>query len=102
MINAPAVPGIILNMILSIDFYNLKPSDMNIIHTITKKAVAVPAMILLSMLSFQAFAQEKGVDININVDKKENEWYKQPWVWVLAGAVFILLLVAILRGNKNK
>lgn len=74
---------------------------MNILNAITKKTATIPAMILLSFLRLQAFAQEKGVDIDINVNKKENDWYKQPWVWVLAGAVFILLLVAILRGNKK-
>ncbi len=74
---------------------------MNILNAITKKTATIPAMILLSFLRLQAFAQEKGVDIDINVNKKENDWYKQPWVWVLAGAVFILLLIAILRGNKK-
>jgi hypothetical protein len=74
---------------------------MNMLNSITKKASALPAMILFSFLSLQTFAQEKGVDINVNVNKKEDDWYKQPWVWVLAGAVFILLLVAILRGNKK-
>ena len=74
---------------------------MNMLNAITKKTATIPAMILLSFLRLQAFAQEKGVDIDINVNKKENDWYKQPWVWVLAGAVFILLLVAILRGNKK-
>ena len=74
---------------------------MNMLNAIIKKTATIPAMILLSFLSLQAFAQEKGVDIDINVNKKENDWYKQPWVWVLAGAVFILLLVAILRGNKK-
>jgi hypothetical protein len=72
------------------------------LNSITKKAVAIPAMILLSFLSLQAFAQEKGVDIDLNVNKKEDDWYKQPWVWVLAGAIFILLLAAILRGNRNR
>lgn len=26
----------------------------------------------------------------------------QPWVWVIGGAVFILLLVALLSGNRNR
>ena len=58
---------------------------------------------LLSYLSVIAFAQDKGIDIDINV-KKEHEWYRQPWVWVVGAAVFILLLVALLRsgGARNK
>lgn len=51
--------------------------------------------------SLIAFAQEKGVDIDVNV-KKESDWYTQPWVWIVGGAVFILLLVALLRGGSRR
>jgi hypothetical protein len=57
--------------------------------------------ILFSLVSLLAFAQEKGLDVDINV-KKENEWYQQPWAWIVGGAVFILLLVALLRGGAAK
>jgi len=59
---------------------------------------------LLSVLfmSIVAFSQEGGggADIDISI-KKESEWYTQPWVWVIGAAVFILLLVALLRGGKR-
>ncbi len=29
------------------------------------------------------------------------EWYAQPWVWIVGGAVFIIILVALLRGNSS-
>jgi hypothetical protein len=53
------------------------------------------------LISFLSFAQDKQVDINVTT-KKETFW-GQPWVWVVGAAVFILLLVAILRsgGKKN-
>ena len=57
--------------------------------------------ILLGFCSVLAFAQDKGLDVDINV-KKENEWYQNPIVWVIGGAVFILLLVALLRGGQRK
>ena len=57
--------------------------------------------IMLSLSAVLAFAQDKGVDIDINV-KKESEWYQQPWVWVVGAAVFILLLAAILRSGTSK
>jgi len=57
--------------------------------------------ILLSFYSISVFAQDKGIDIDINV-KKEKEWYQNPIVWVIGGAVFILLLVALLRGGQKK
>lgn len=30
-----------------------------------------------------------------------NTWYAEPWVWVVAGAVFILLLVALMKGGSR-
>jgi hypothetical protein len=29
-------------------------------------------------------------------------WYASPWVWVIGVAVFILLLIALLRGGSSK
>jgi hypothetical protein len=58
------------------------------------------ATAVLSAMSLFALAQEKGLDVDINVNEKK-EWYSQPWVWVIGGAVFILILVALLRGKKN-
>lgn len=46
-------------------------------------------------------AQEKGIDVTINT-KKNQEWYQQPWVWVVGAAVFILLLVAMIKGKEKK
>lgn len=31
-----------------------------------------------------------------------SEWMTSPWVWVIGGAVFILLLVALLNGRKSR
>ena len=56
--------------------------------------------LVFNLLSLASYAQEKGIDVDINV-KKENEWYQQPWVWVVGAAVFILLLAAILKSNKT-
>ena len=47
------------------------------------------------------WAQEKKVDVDISLDKGQNSnWYQQPVVWIIGGAIFILLLVALLRGKK--
>jgi hypothetical protein len=58
--------------------------------------------ILSVVLAVQSFAQDKGLDVNIDVNKKDSNWYQQPWVWIIGGAVFILLLVALLRGSGKK
>jgi len=58
--------------------------------------------ILLLFSSIVAFAQDKKVDVDINVNKgDQGQWYTQPWVWIVGGAVFILLIVALTRGKKD-
>ena len=68
------------------------------IRAVLNRALFALALTLTGVL---AFAQDKGIDVDINV-KKESQWYQQPWVWVVGGAVFILLLVALLRSNPKK
>lgn len=60
------------------------------------------AILTLCMLQTIAFAQDKKVDVNISTDKGGGNWYAQPWVWIVGGAVFLLLLVALMRSNSNK
>ncbi|MDX5340641.1 MAG: hypothetical protein LPK25_16565 [Cyclobacteriaceae bacterium] len=58
------------------------------------------AFVLLSLLTtLQVFAQDKGLDIEVKIGT-EPVWYQQTWVWVVGAAVFILLLVALLRKKK--
>jgi hypothetical protein len=32
---------------------------------------------------------------------KTTEWYSSPWLWVAGGAVFIIILIALMRGNSS-
>lgn len=32
---------------------------------------------------------------------EHTEWYTAPWVWIVGGAIVILLLVAILSGGRG-
>jgi len=68
---------------------------------ISRSWLRLTTTLLSSFLSLLSFAQDKGIDIDINV-KKEQAWYQNPIVWVIGGAVFILLLVALLRGGEKK
>jgi len=67
-------------------------------HKMVAKLLSIFMLILLATI---ANAQDKGIDINVDLDKHDN-WYANPIVWIIAAAVFILLLVALLRGNSNK
>lgn len=54
------------------------------------------------VMSVIAFAQDKKVDVNISSDSGGGgNFWASPWVWVIGGAVFILLLVALLRGGSK-
>jgi hypothetical protein len=80
------------------------PNSMNKL-SIMKAIVNRTALALLSLfISFIALAQNEGgggkVDVDVNLNKND-QWYQQPWVWIVGGAVFILLLVALLRGGKK-
>jgi len=58
---------------------------------------------LLLFSSMLAFAQDKKVDVDINVGKdNHSQWYTQPWVWIVGGAVFIILIVALTRGGRKE
>jgi len=49
-----------------------------------------------------AFAQDtKKIDVTIGT-KSSDGFVGSPWMWVVGGAVFILLLVALLRSGKQR
>lgn len=70
-------------------------------HWLSKK---ISFLVLGVISSFYLLAQDdKKVDVDISLDKGDNSnWYQQPWVWIVGGAVFILLLVAMLKGSGSK
>ena len=34
--------------------------------------------------------------------KTNNSFQVEPWMWIVGGAVLLVILVALLRGNSNK
>ena len=59
---------------------------------------------LTILASVVLFAQEKGTDINVDINKNSDsaDWYASPWVWVVGAAVFIILLVALTSGGRSR
>lgn len=68
---------------------------------IPSSIVRISAMVLMICVSSMVWAQDKGIDINVDLDKKGGNWYSNPIVYVIGGAVFILLLVALLKGGNK-
>lgn len=64
------------------------------------KKIALTTMLALYSTALLFAQDDKKVDININ-SKSGNAWYTSPIVWIIGAAVFILLLVALLRGGRR-
>ncbi|MEB2786066.1 hypothetical protein [Algoriphagus persicinus] len=63
-----------------------------------KYSESVLLFLITMAFSVTAFAQDGGLDIDVNIGKEE--WYQQAWAWIVAGAIFVLILVALLRKRK--
>ena len=75
---------------------------MKTIKKFIRNVKHVGVLLFLSLLQTVVWAQDAGSDVNVKITKETTTWYTQPWVWIVGGAVFILLLVALLRGNSSK
>jgi hypothetical protein len=82
--------------------YNHKNIVMNqFINSIRKTYSRIALFFSMLLLSVVSFAQDtKQVDINVNT-KGDGGFFQNPVVWVVGGAVFILLLVALIRNNRS-
>lgn len=62
-------------------------------------------MFLLSLTSVITWAQEQTSTAvsttETNTATESTVWYTEPWVWVVGGAVLVLLIVALTRGNSS-
>lgn len=55
---------------------------------------------LFLFATIAVWAQDKKVDVDINTKGDGGNFFTQPWVWVVGAAVFIIILVALLKGKK--
>ena len=62
-----------------------------------------PIVTFFTLILIQAMgiAQDAsgGQSVTTHTTTTNTTWYAQPWVWIVAGAIFILLLVALVRGG---
>ena len=59
---------------------------------------------ILSLIQTIVLGQDSGGSstVTTTTHSETTTWYAQPWVWIVGGAVFILLLVALVRGNSSE
>jgi hypothetical protein len=63
------------------------------------KFVAKTGILFMGILTTLTLkAQEKGLDIDIDINKKE--WYEQTWVLVTGGAIVLILIVLAARKKS--
>jgi hypothetical protein len=72
------------------------PDHMQALRYIQRSLMAMALILSANLLYAQA-------DIKVDINKNEGGggWYANPIVWIVAAAVFILLLVALLRGGRK-
>ena len=59
-------------------------------------------LLILSLFQAIAWAQDSAVSSSrTTTTTEQTTWYTQPWVWVVGGAVFLLLIVALVRSNSS-
>jgi hypothetical protein len=71
---------------------------------VSKAVNRITLLFFSFLISVVALAQEGGAEVNVDITKDSGSggvWYNQPLVWIIGAAVFILLLVALLRGNNT-
>lgn len=68
------------------------------INTNLKKSLAIGALFFFQTF---AWAQDKEVDVNLNLNEGGSDWYAEPWLLVVGAAVFIIIIVALLRGKNS-
>ena len=75
---------------------------MKQLKSITNRIALVIATFYLSLVSF-AQDDTKKIDVDINTKGADSgNFFMQPWVWVVGGLIFILLLVALMRGGGSR
>ena len=76
-------------------------------QSIASFAQRVFLLFALCMTQVMLWAQDStGSSSSVSVTKEtttttSTDWYTQPWVWVVGGAVFLIILIALLRGNSS-
>lgn len=64
--------------------------------------------LMLTLVQVLAFAQDStssssssSTTTTNTTQEIQHDWYTQPWVWIVGGAVLLLLIVALMRGNSS-
>jgi drug/metabolite transporter (DMT)-like permease len=69
-------------------------------------ALSITAILVYAQEQQQQPQQESSssssTTTTITKETTTTDWYTQPWVWVVGGAVFLIILIALLRGGSSR
>ena len=59
--------------------------------------------VAMSFMTTLALAQDtsRTITSHSTVTTTETTWYAEPWVWAVGAAIFIIIIVALVRGNDS-
>ena len=106
-INSTTSVSVFCGMVISNQSYSLTKKFITMETSNKKISCNILSRIFLTffsvLFSVLVFAQEatKKIDIDIN-SNSGGGFFASPWIWVVGIAVFVLLLVALLRGSGRR
>ena len=71
------------------------------ISKISKNYLTAIALFFYSGFLLAQDTTTKEIDVNLSVGE-DTVWYGEPWLWIVGAAVFIIIIVALMRGGGNK
>jgi hypothetical protein len=78
----------------------MKQYSKNLVTLLQSLQTKVALTLSLLFLNLIAFAQEGGLDIDIDLNN-EPMWYESIWLWI-GLAIFIIIIVAIVSAGKKR
>jgi hypothetical protein len=75
----------------------------NVFNQIWLKVLLLSSLMINAMVTIAQEGGGEGGSVSVTkttTTTNSENWYTNPWVLIVGGAVFILLLVAIARGRK--
>ena len=59
-------------------------------------------LFVFSAMQLLAWSQDAVSHTSTTVTTKTNNFEIEPWMWIVGGAVLLVIIVALLRGNSSK
>jgi Ca2+/H+ antiporter len=86
-------------------FLNITQTKIRVMKQFIKKNSAKFYLTMLAFFStiIFALAQDSSASTSSTTTQTETTTtHIQPWMWIVGAAVFLIILIALLRGGKNR